>query len=130
MKGYFTVEAACVLPMILGIYVFLIYAMFYQYDRCLAEQEAVVAAMEEKFEAASGEQGYLAWQTDAKNITIEKGRTKVLIEGSVAVPFAALRQWITGEGWKVKAVFDTNRAEPTTWIRNIKKIMEAGETDD
>ena len=69
-----------------------------------------------------------AWQS--RKQLWQPWKTKVLIEGSVAVPFAALRQWITGEGWKVKAVFDTNRAEPTTWIRNIKKIMEAGKTDD
>lgn len=39
MKGYFTVEAAMLFPVILLTYFFLFYIGFYQYDRCLTEQD-------------------------------------------------------------------------------------------
>ena len=38
-NAYFTVEAALIIPLVLGILVFLIFIMFYQYDRCLLEQD-------------------------------------------------------------------------------------------
>ena len=37
--GYFTVEAAIVLPVVLGVYVFLITVLLVQYDRCVLEQD-------------------------------------------------------------------------------------------
>ena len=37
--GYFSVEAALVLPVVLGEYLFLITMLFVQYDRCLLEQD-------------------------------------------------------------------------------------------
>ncbi|MDE6673509.1 MAG: hypothetical protein K2K19_01660 [Acetatifactor sp.] len=38
-EGFFSVEAALVLPAVLGVYVFLIVMLFLQYDRCLLEQD-------------------------------------------------------------------------------------------
>ena len=38
-NGYFSVEAALVLPAVLGVYLFLITVLFVQYDRCLLEQD-------------------------------------------------------------------------------------------
>lgn len=37
--GYFSVEAALVLPVVLSVYIFLIAMLFLQYDRCLLEQD-------------------------------------------------------------------------------------------
>lgn len=37
--GYFSVEAALVLPAVLGVYLFLIAVLLVQYDRCLLEQD-------------------------------------------------------------------------------------------
>lgn len=39
VNGYFSVEAALVLPIVLGVYLFLIAILFVQYDRCLLEQD-------------------------------------------------------------------------------------------
>lgn len=38
-EGYFSVEAALVLPTVLGVYLFLIVLLFIQHDRCLLEQD-------------------------------------------------------------------------------------------
>lgn len=39
IKGYMTVEASLVLPMVFGVIVFVICLLFYSYDRCLLEQD-------------------------------------------------------------------------------------------
>ena len=36
--AYLTVEAALILPMVLGVIILVIYLLFFQYDRCLMEQ--------------------------------------------------------------------------------------------
>ena len=38
-NAYFTVEAALVLPVVIGAILFVIYMMLFQYDRCLLEQD-------------------------------------------------------------------------------------------
>lgn len=44
-KGYFTVEAALVFPMVLLFTVMMIFLAFYSYDRCILEQSAYEAAL-------------------------------------------------------------------------------------
>lgn len=39
MKGYMTVEASLVLPMVFGVIMFVLSLLFFSYDRCLLEQE-------------------------------------------------------------------------------------------
>lgn len=43
--GYFTVEAALLLPFVIMIMVFMIFLSFYCYDRCILEQCAYAAAL-------------------------------------------------------------------------------------
>ena len=45
VSGYFTVEAALLLPIIIMIIVFMIFLSFYCYDRCILEQCAYAAAL-------------------------------------------------------------------------------------
>ncbi len=41
MKGYMTVEASFILPMVFGVILFVISLLFYSYDRCLLEQDVM-----------------------------------------------------------------------------------------
>lgn len=45
VSGYFTVEAALLLPVTIMIIVFMIFLSFYCYDRCILEQCAYAAAL-------------------------------------------------------------------------------------
>ena len=45
-KAYFTVEAAVLYPIVLGVIVLMTYLLFFQYDRCLLEQDMGRAAGE------------------------------------------------------------------------------------
>lgn len=124
MKGYFTVEAACVLPMVLGLYVFIIYVMFYQYDRCLAEQDVVISAIEGIEGVSEHSEGYLAWEWEERRMQIQNGETKVYLCGKIQVPFAELIRWVGGSEWKVETSFTRKDVDPVVWIRMFKKILK------
>lgn len=47
MKGYLTVEAAFVMPIVLFLYMLLILAGFYLYDRCVISQDTYLLAFRE-----------------------------------------------------------------------------------
>ena len=124
MKGYFTVEAACVLPLIFGIYVFLIYGMFYQYDRCLAQQDTVMFALEEEFIKGRDSQRYLACQWEEKTVRNGEGRIEVSILGKMLVPFCEIMEWIGEDEWSIEVSFTKQKIEPAFWIRSFRKILE------
>lgn len=44
-EGYFTIEAALLLPLVIMLIVFMIFLSFYCYDRCILEQCAYAAAL-------------------------------------------------------------------------------------
>lgn len=74
IEGYFTVEAALVLPIVMSVYVFLIIMLFLQYDRCQLEQD--MAAMLLK---ASSNPGTPQQQLEyLQNLTVEWDREKYL----------------------------------------------------
>ena len=43
-RAYFTVEAAVLYPVVLGVVLLMMYLLFFQYDRCLLEQDMGRAA--------------------------------------------------------------------------------------
>ena len=88
MEGYFTVEAALLLPFVIMIIVFMIFLSFYCYDRCILEQCAYIAALrgssnrfsstqeayQEAFTAAEG-------LIDKKLFAVKELKTTVRVSG-------------------------------------------------
>lgn len=128
MKAYFTVEAACILPMMIGIYVFLIYGMFYRYDRCLLEQDAALMVMEES-ETLSGRSPdrYLAFKWDERELSQRSGAMTATNAGRVVVPFPNMKKWADEQGWHLEVTFKKWEIEPTSWIRLYKKVKKGFE---
>ncbi len=134
MKAFFTVEAACILPVVLGVYVFLIYGMFYQYDRCLLEQDVALLVLEEEWSAAAGTEDaissqhgteeYPAFTWRGDGLVKEQGQIKAWAEGLVNMPLGGLGMR-TGNGrWELEVSFSCTEVRPAEWIRLSKKIME------
>lgn len=134
MKAYFTVEAACILPLVFGVYVFLIYGMFYQYDRCLLDQDVALMVLKEQWAdeqktTVTGAQTqeleqYLAFGLEENALTIEKGTVRGWARGTVDIPFNELKAWTKQENWELEASFTSVNVKPTEWIRLTRKIME------
>lgn len=53
-EAYLTVEAAMLIPMVLCLYVMLIYTAFYLYDRCLFRQDASLLCFRESIRREEG----------------------------------------------------------------------------
>lgn len=54
LKGYMTVEAALIIPMVLCIIVILIYTSFFLYDRCLFAQDSYLLCLREAYRKEEG----------------------------------------------------------------------------
>ena len=121
MKAYFTVEAACILPIVFGVYVFLIYGMFYQYDRCLLEQDVALQVLKEQWgtEQTTGElEQYLAFGLEDNVLKKRNGKVEAYASGTVAVPFKELMTWTDNDNnWRMEATFSSVDVDPAGWIR-------------
>lgn len=131
IKAYLTVEAAMVVPVVIGTIVFLIYMMFYQYNRCLLEQDVGVLAvrsvtMQEKDKTAlavklKGEatmldgEKYLAWEMGEVDISMKGTTTHISRMGGLVLTHGNL--------WKAQAECESEQIGPTFLIRSCRKIM-------
>ncbi len=139
MKAYFTVEAACILPIVFGVYVFLIYGMFYQYDRCLLEQDVALLVLRTQWEddrksVLSGDrmresESYLAFEWGENVLKKEQGEILAQARGTVIMPFKGLMPWNGKDDWELKASYTCVEIKPTEWIRLKQKMMEETEND-
>lgn len=137
-NAYFTVEAALVFPIVLGVVLFTIYLLFFQYDRCLLEQSAGVLAMrgctlqitdreelmwELQDQFREEDRGFLAWAMEDAQISLKRNCVTVKCAGELKFPF---RQFVIGQEdsvWKCSAVRESHRMKPVYFIRNCRKIM-------
>lgn len=136
--AYLTVEAALVMPIVLAVVIFVMYMLFFQYDRCLMEQNAGVFALrgctlqipdkEERLlklqqMPLQKDEKYLAWEALKPSITL-KGN-KILLEqsGHLKFPFANLLSWQGRDVWDSSICFENHRIHPVEFIRNCRKVL-------
>ncbi len=140
MRAYFTVEAALVLPFTIWIWVSLIYIMFFQYDRCLMEQDVAMLAVRgsaswewdgaeavdivRRQAAAMDRDRFLAFRYGALTIEMVLGKLTVAVDGEVLVPFQQLLRWVRKEDWQIQAQYASRRLEPVLVIRSCRKLLQ------
>lgn len=135
INGYFSVEAALVLPAVLGVYLFLIVILFVQYDRCMLEQD--MASMLIKAANCSGtpqqrleylqeltvswdREQYLWLQPQSPHFTIQGQQIRLEAAGEYTLPvYDNLAQM--GETQRLELVFRLN-----TWDRAALARLLAG----
>lgn len=137
VSAYFTVEAAMVLPMVFSVVIIIIYMMFFQYNRCVLEQDVGILAlrganMQEEnknillkmlqSEAQKMDVNkFVAWETGEIETKIEKNTVKVSQSGKLRFPFYGFG--IGGEHiWSTRVEYENERIEPTSFIRNYRKL--------
>jgi hypothetical protein len=138
VEAYLTVEAAMVLPIVLGTILFVIYLLFFQYDRCLMEQGAGVLAMrgctlqtaDSKelvevllIQSQQEDERYLAWNACTAQIRMKGNYVKVEYSGVLDFPFKGLAFWRDSSAWDSKATYENLRIKPTFFVRKCRKIM-------
>jgi len=127
-KGYFTVEAALIFPIVLWIYLMLIELVIFQYDRCIQEQDIGILAFrgalmleEEKEQVLRTLQEnniykdkYVLFQQDAPHILLDKNRISVKGEGILMADIALT----------AKASYENERINPVIFIRTYRKLLD------
>uniref|UniRef100_UPI004056D89D TadE/TadG family type IV pilus assembly protein n=1 Tax=Acetatifactor sp. TaxID=1872090 RepID=UPI004056D89D len=137
VEGYFTVEAAMVLPMVCVVVLFIVYLWFFQYNRCVMEQDAGVLALrgvamqtenqEERMmnlrNQANGmnREKYIAWECNEAELKIGNGVVEVVQSGRNLMSFG-----IAGLGEQeamLNVSFENHLLNPVSFVRNYRKIM-------
>ena len=127
MRAYFTVEAALILPVTLGIYVLLIYAMFFQYDRSLMEKNMAVLAIRGTLLPSAiprTPSKYIAFDQESVSGSVTGGRVEVLGTGRVKVLFTRLINRTGGNDWQITARYSNRRLDPTMVIRACRRLIQ------
>lgn len=138
VRAYFTVEAALILPMALGIIVLIMYLWFFQYDRCLLEQDAGILVLRGTVMEAESHQKrvqlltkeaeqmyqdkYIAWEDSKVSVTVKQDKIQVKKEGALRFPFQGLGIEKGKNIWKTEAVYENRILTPTSVIRYYRKL--------
>jgi hypothetical protein len=145
MKGYFTVETSLILPMVLAVQVFLIYAMLRQYDRCLLEQDMGILTV---YAGAAGntqeadralerknnqrqQQHYLIYEEEELSLDADGGYIEAHSSGKVRMPDMGWQQVLSGENFlSLEAGSRIQKLEPGSFLRACRQIIESGKLAD
>ncbi|MBD5461002.1 MAG: pilus assembly protein [Lachnospiraceae bacterium] len=136
MKGYFTLEAALLMPMVFAVYFFLFYMGFYQYDRCLAEQDLRLALLRgsrsmravgaemlaETYEIYGdiGPDKYIAVSMQHPQIRISHGKITGSARGSMEIPVPGMPE----TEWDIEVHGENTIMDPVFLLRLWDRIWE------
>lgn len=136
VKGYMTAEAGFIIPWVIFLFVFLIYASFYLYDKCVLFQDAytvcfrgsiqkedngalayINAHMKEQF-------GSKYFGTGGVQGSVRKEGQEVIVSGacSVKVPIGHFLTMAGKDGWRIQTEAKARIMNPTTIIRRCRKV--------
>ena len=109
--AFFTVEAAILYPLVLAVVVLMVYLLFFQYDRCLLDQDIGKAAVQ------NAGKWTLTWEGEAARWILEKNDIVVEKAGRLKYPFSGLGT--NEKNWSAKASFRVDRSSPVFYLRRI-----------
>lgn len=139
LQGYFTVEAALILPMVMLFITIMIFLAFYSYDRCIMEQSAYQAALsgtsnhikdtdtvwKETKEAADKliEGKLFAISNVICNVNVSATEVAVTYYGEVNVPFLSwISDYVSVVDFSINVNQKAKRNCQTKIIRNCRTV--------
>lgn len=133
MKGYMTVEAGFIIPWTIFLFVFLIYAGFYLYDKCVLFQDAYTVcfrgSIQKKEEAPDYINAHMKEQFGEKYFgtggvqgNVRKEGQEVIVSAScgVRVPVIHFLTMAGEDGWKIQTEARARVMNPTKIIRRCR----------
>lgn len=138
LHGYMTVEASLLMPMVWFSLFFMIFAGFFQYDRCIAEQDSKVivlraSEMREKEEAKviqkvmekgelAGKKKLLFSDSIQKELYLSKDKAKMKISGKVNTILDSLVKESDLKFFAYAAEYEAEKYDPVQFIRICRRI--------
>lgn len=136
VKGYMTLEACFIMPWVIFMFVFLIYASFYAYDKCVLFQDAYTLCLRgsiQKEESGAvnyinthmnGQFGKKYFGTDKVQGSAEQHgqEVKVYAQCSVQVPFNQFLTMVKVGGWQIQTEGKAWEINPTKLLRKCRMV--------
>ena len=139
-----TLEASLIVPMVICIFVFLIYSAYYLYGRCVLSQDAYALAFNATRSEALGfgddMAGYVSSKAGEKagnkyfgsikpDFSAGVSGKKITVKGSGQVRHRAMQRYflMPGDGWDYAAVGKAKKFEYARHIRRLTRIKDIGE---
>ncbi len=138
INAYMTVEAACLFPIILIVLMFMMYMIFFYYDRTLVFQNGAIALLYGKSFSYSdtldseviasdmneqlkylNEGQLLALESLNQEITIQGNQMHILQQGTMKIPFWNCEQ---NSFLNFKEVISVKKNRSVFYIRQIRKV--------
>lgn len=134
IRGYMTLEAAFIIPWVIFIFVFLIYAAFYLYDKCVLFQDAYTVCFRASIQKEeNGISDYLSSHMESRFGrkyfgvgTVEKraewSDKEVSVYGacSVKIPFGHFLTMAGKSGWQIQTQAKAQIMNPVKIIRRCR----------
>lgn len=134
VNGYFTVEAAMIMPLVILLTAFLFYLTFFLYNRCILPQDAYILAfrgsalcgktkeevihyMEEDYNNQMGIK-YIGLNGIMRDIRVNQKKIEVKLQGKIK---------FTGKEQTFEAVKAAHRSCPVELIRKVRLVKKLGE---
>ena len=128
VKGYFTIEAALILPFVTGVILVILYLLFFQYNRCLLEQDAgklLIRGSGTVTESMNQvqEDKYIAWEMGGLQIQREGKNIKVSGQGWVKFPFSAIAFERQQDNWEIGVGYERQQVNPVLFLRTYNRVL-------
>ncbi len=126
-----TVEASLIVPMVICIFVLIIYFTYYLYGRCLLSQDSYIMA----FRQSHNDSMTVSLDTkkyfgSAKPVfDVEKSGNEFIVRGYSNVRSRAMGRYFLKprSGWDYMAAGKAKKLESVKHIRRVKRIKDVGE---
>lgn len=138
LHGYMTIEASLIMPMVLFSLFFLIFAGFFQYDRCIAEQDSRVivlraSEMRGKDEATiirtvmdkgelAGEKKLLFSEGVQRELHMTNDKAKIKVSGKVNAIWNHLIKEAGMHAFSYTAEYEAKKYDPVKTIRVYRRL--------
>lgn len=137
-NAYLTVEACIIMPIVFYTIIFLIYVGFYNYNKCVLQQDIfrmLLRGNQDKF--SSNEEvaqkikeedakwyydKYVLCRWEDKLIEVSHGEIRIRQQAAMETSTPVLIKWLGREWWKVDCDFTCTRIRPTNIIRDCRKL--------
>lgn len=133
--AYFTVEAAVIVPIVLFLFVMIIYLSFYLYDRCVMTQDFYILSYRQSLEKGTADRsstGEIHNQTGNKLFMLSGfdasassgGMIRVTGRARMNVPLPGAGSFFPMErDWALSAQGQARRTDPPKAYRKVRRVM-------
>ena len=132
--AYFTVEAALVVPVVLCIFVMVLYLAFYLYDRCVISQDCYILGYRQGIWKGTEERaqnqdariqiGKKVFMLERLETDVSKGGTvRVRANASMAPPLFGFDLFMRQRRWLLGVEEKARRTDPPKDYRRVRRLM-------